>query len=313
MSFLNRIKRIAKYMSFEEFRFDLEYLWFRLQERKYIAAKTPELREIDDLVRNDEKCDMNAKGRLVSIIIPSKDNPKLLSDLLKSVREKEGSLHPEIIVVDNGSSNENRRIYEEIAKREEASYLYNKEKFNFSKMCNEGSKQATGDLLLFLNDDMKVISDNFLEPLAKTVLEEKSGAVGSLLLFENNAIQHAGLSGGFFPMHLHYEESEESIDYLPKLYQAPEVTGACLMVRKEVFQLVGGFDEELPNHYNDVDLCLKLLEAGYFNMVRKDVKLYHLESFTRGKGIDMTKEERKAWIKAHEYLLSRHYDTLLVV
>ena len=117
MSFLNRIKRIAKYMSFEEFRFDLEYLWFRLQERKYIAAKTPELREIDDLVRNDEKCDMNAKGRLVSIIIPSKDNPKLLSDLLKSVREKEGSLHPEIIVVDNGSSNENRRIYEEIAKR----------------------------------------------------------------------------------------------------------------------------------------------------------------------------------------------------
>ena len=262
----------------------------------------------------------------VSIIIPSKDNKKLIKECLDSV-EKFTKFTPfEVVVVDNGSSEENQEAYKKIFenyKSFEIKYIYEKMEFNFSKMCNIGASNASGDYLLFLNDDIEVIAQpydenmhtDWLGVLTGQAMQPHTGAVGAKLYFpDTKIIQHTGIinyeSGA---AHIHSREDESQI----KTHHADvdcnylAVTGACLMVSKEKFVKVCGFSETLAVTFNDVELCMKLYEAGFHNIVRKDVVLYHHESITRGEdAIDINKfrrhlEEREKLYDMHKSLVMR--------
>lgn len=272
---------------------------------------------------DDQEGRKKEKSSLVSIIIPSKDNPQVLFQCIDSVLEKTRTVIPfEIILVDNGSREENRQwIMKEVEGRNLAGkninsmflgcmYIYHPMDFNFSVMCNIGAKQAKGDLLLFLNDDMEVIGQDWLMELAVKARLPYTGAVGAKLLYpDSDIIQHAGITNlrvgpahklQFLPDHISHYFGKNRGDH-----NVMAVTGACLMVRKEVFWQVGGFPEELAVAFNDVDLCYSIYEAGYYNTVRNDVVLYHHESLSRGKDGE-SEEKQQRMLREKDLLYERH-------
>jgi GT2 family glycosyltransferase len=157
--------------------------------------------------------------------------------------------------------------------------------FDFSDKCNLGALHARGDQLLFLNDDTEVIDDDWIESLLGLAQEPTAGAVGAELLFEDGRIQHVGhvVIGGN-PGHLMFGRSPRADANRLAVWLDREVAGvtaACLMIRREVFDEVGGFSPEFPGNYNDVDLCHKIRTAGYRVVVTPHARLYHFESMTR--------------------------------
>lgn len=243
---------------------------------------------------------------LVSIIIPSKDNPKVLGMCLKSIARHTDYANYEIIVVDNGSSEENRKKYQSLVSKMEktgaakrAVYCYQPMEFNFSRMCNTGAGEAKGELFLFLNDDIEISEAVKKNPLLQAPVRQwlsilagqaqvpYAGAVGCKLYYPGGIqLQHAGiLNLKIGPGHCLYGEKDNLNYYYGRNlldYNFCAVTGACLMVERRKFEKAGGFDEGLPVAYNDVALCFRLVELGYYNTLRNDVALVHHESVSRG-------------------------------
>lgn len=230
---------------------------------------------------------INNENPLVSIIIPSKDNYDILQRCIDSLVSITEYRNYEIIVIDNGSSKENKDKYQHLCKNHNCKYNYIKMNFNFSSMCNLGASFAKGKLLLFLNDDVEIIDGGWLKRMIGQASLKHTGAVGAKLLYpDSSIIQHTGIiniKAG--PVHYlaglddanHYYFARNKMDY-----NCCAVTAACLMIEKSKFDEIGGFNEDLAVTYNDVDLCFKLVEAGYYNIVRTDVILYHHESISRG-------------------------------
>lgn len=250
---------------------------------------------------------------LTSIIIPSKDNPATLIRCIDSVNYYTRCNY-EIIVVDNGSNAANRERIAEYLKDKNAQYIYQPMEFNFSAMCNIGARRAKGELLLFLNDDTEVFRYEWLERMAGHACQDHTGAVGAKLLYpDSNVIQHIGITNlEIGPSHSQIGFSDSEIYYFGRNkieYNWLAVTAACLMIRKDKFEQVGGFDEELKVGYNDVDLCFKLSEQGWYNVVRDDVTLYHYESLSRGvDDLDATKKQRLLDERARLYKKHPQYD-----
>lgn len=233
----------------------------------------------------------------VSIIIPSKDHPELVHMCVESIRKKTHYSQLEILVIDNGSANNHRLELEDLAKKFGFVYHYEPMDFNFSKMCNIGAELAKGELLLFLNDDIEVLDENWLEILSGQAMLPHVGAVGAKLLYPNSTlIQHVGISNSIVgPVHRLHNYSDDNSMYYGRnrmTYDEIGVTAACLMIRKSVFHEVDGFCEEIKVAYNDVDLCFKLFEKGYSQVIRNDVKLYHHESISRGRDLAGEKKQR---------------------
>jgi len=251
---------------------------------------------------------------LISIIIPSKDHPEVLERCVKSIRERTKYDNYEIIVIDNGSNEENTAKYKELSRQYSFLYCNKKMDFNFSKMCNIGASYAKGEYLLFLNDDVEVITNEWLNRMLGQASQNHTGAVGAKLYYPNSMnIQHDGiLNIQYGPSHaLHYFDDYNSYYYCNNKmdYNYLAVTAACLMVNKEKFYSINGFDESMPIAYNDVDLCFKLYEKGYYNVVRNDVKLYHYESLSRGNdSISKTKLNR---LRKEKNLLFKKHSNLL--
>ncbi|MDH2416914.1 glycosyltransferase [Nocardioides sp. CER19] len=158
------------------------------------------------------------------------------------------------------------------------------EKFNFAAKCNVGAIKATGDVLVFLNDDVQASGTDVLDRLVAPLREPEVGATGAKLLFEDGRIQHAGVRYGPSVYHAYYREPADSPGALGELWVNREVsalTGACLAVRRSDYWAVGGFSESLPSNYNDVDLCFKLRRDGLRLLWLHDVVLHHFESVTR--------------------------------
>jgi O-antigen biosynthesis protein len=158
--------------------------------------------------------------------------------------------------------------------------------FNFSEKNNVGALHATGEVLLFLNDDMEAVTDAVIENLIAPLREPGVGATGPKLLFEGSRIQHAGLVYGSGTItHSYYRAPHpDLLGAYGELWVNREVTaltGACIAVRRDAFEEVGGFTEELPVNYNDVDFCLKLGHTGHRLLWLHDVVLYHFESISR--------------------------------
>lgn len=223
----------------------------------------------------------------VSIIIPSKDNFKILKQCIDSIHEYTAYKNYEIIVVDNGSTEANRKLIEEFLREKECVYIYDKFEFNFSKMCNIGAGASREEYCLFLNDDIEIIQEEWLTRMMGQAVQPHVGAVGAKLYYpETTIIQHAGVSNiKEGPAH-NFIRQDDTYPYyfgFNRLdYNVLCVTAACMLVRKSVFDQAGGFDESLTVAYNDVDLCFKIHELGYYLVERQDVFAYHHESISRG-------------------------------
>ena len=249
---------------------------------------------------------------LVSIIIPSKDNFQIYKRCVESLVSKTIYKNYEIIHVDNGSDENNKKAYQILNNKYNIQYYYKKMNFNFSQMCNIGVNCSMGKYILFLNDDIEIIDADWLDKMLGQAELNHVGAVGAKLYYPNgDKIQHCGvvnLDAG--PSHLFCGYSDSRIYYYGRnrlRYDVLAVTGACLLISKEKFREVNYFDENLPVAYNDVDLCFKLVEKGYFNVICNDVHLYHHESVSRGYD-NKDKEKMKRLINERNKLYQKHSD-----
>ena len=253
----------------------------------------------------------------VSVIIPSKDHPDVLFRCLDSFVDKTSGLgtkvKTEFIIVDNGSSQENKnRIEQKLKKINNTRYLYKELPFNFSYMCNWGAQEAQGDYLLFLNDDMEIVDADWLTLLMEKAVLPYVGAVGAKLLYpDTDIIQHAGITnlrvGPAHKLQFAHDNEDHYFGQNRGVHDMLGVTGACLLVKKTIFEKVGGFDETLAVAFNDVDLCYKIYEEGYYNVVRNDLFLFHHESLSRGKDGE-SEEKQLRLLREKDYLYEKHQD-----
>lgn len=224
---------------------------------------------------------------LVSIIIPSKDHPEILRQCIDSIHNFTNYRNFEILVVDNGSDEDNREIISRYLSSVKAKYIYNAEPFNFSRMCNTGAARASGEYLLFLNDDIEIFQPEWLERMLGHAQRAHIGAVGAKLYYPlSTVLQHTGVSNPQEgPLHS-FMRYDDQVPYYFGWNRVDNncigVTGACLLLQADKFREVGGFDENLAVAYNDVKLCFALHSKGYYNVVRNDVAAYHYESLSRG-------------------------------
>ncbi len=228
---------------------------------------------------------------LVSIVIPSKDNPAVLSNCIHSLLEQTEYQNFEIIVIDNGSNDKNRKkilqMQHQLKEEYSFCYLYMPMAFNFSAMCNIGAREAKGKYLLFLNDDMEIAREDWLSVMVAKAAKSYVGAVGAKLLYpDSDKIQHLGITNIHLGPAHKLQFSSDKKEYYHKINRCAmnvsAVTGACLLLRREVFDEVGGFEEKLQVAFNDVELCFHLQRAGYRNVCCNQTFLYHHESLSRG-------------------------------
>jgi GT2 family glycosyltransferase len=239
------------------------------------------------------------KDKLVSIIIPFREEPELLKSCIESIIYKTSYSNYEILLIDNQSINLEVIDYckELTDKYQHIKYFQFNEEFNYSKINNWAVQQAIGDYILFLNNDIEVINTDWLEALLEPIQKMDVSAVGAKLLYEDNTIQHAGVVvNENSAVHVNKGLGDGENGYFQRSNYVQNVsacTAACLLVKKEVFLEVGGFDEELFKiAYNDVDLCLKMRQAGYLITYTPYAKLYHYESKSRGLDTEPEKLER---------------------
>ena len=226
----------------------------------------------------------------VSIVIPNKDHIEDLRRCITSILEKSTYDNYEIIVVENNSTTEEIfDYYKQIQENPNIKVITYEGDFNYSKINNLGVSHAQGDYILLLNNDTQVITLDWIEELLMYAQRGDVGAVGAKLFYEDRTIQHAGvvlaLGQHRTAGHSHYRVSSNNLGYMGRLCYAQNVmavTGACLMMRKEVFDKLGGLDESFAVSLNDVDLCIRAWKAGYINVFTPFAELYHFESVSRG-------------------------------
>jgi GT2 family glycosyltransferase len=232
----------------------------------------------------------------VSIIIPTRDRVELLRTTIESILAKTDYTNYEIIVVDNGSTDGDTLAYLAAAAPPVRVHRW-PHPFNYSSLNNVGVREAQGELLLFLNNDMEVIRPDWLRALVEYAQFPETGAVGAKLLYTDGTIQHAGvvLGLGGLAQHGFRLASRDSLG-APRLADLQRdcsvVTGACMMVPRRVFEEVGGFDEGMRIVLNDVDLCLRIRERKYRIVYTPHALLYHHEGASRGKTHPAADEQR---------------------
>lgn len=247
---------------------------------------------------------------MVSVIILSKDHPELLERCLSSFRQKTEYTNYEWIVVDNGSSAENKARTESLQEEYGFRYLYQPMEFNFSALCNLGVRNARAEYILLLNDDIEIIQKDWLRIMLGQAMQPRTGAVGAKLWYaDGDRIQHAGITNmGIGPSHKLASLMDDRCYYYGRnwlTYDMAGVTAACLLIEKKKYLEVGGLDESMKVAYNDVDFCFKLTEKGYYNVLRNDAVLYHYESMSRG----LDQEDQDKWgrlLEEKEALYAKH-------
>ncbi|MGN0364994.1 MAG: glycosyltransferase family 2 protein [Suilimivivens sp.] len=236
----------------------------------------------------------------ISIIIANKDHVADLKRCITSILEKSTYENFEMIVVENNSTEkETFDYYKELSEEEKVKVITYEGAFNYSAVNNLGVSHASGEYILLLNNDTQVITVNWMEELLMYAQREDVGAVGGKLYYADKTIQHAsvvlGLGAHRTAGHSHYKQHRENLGYMGRLCYAQNVsavTGACLLVKKSLFDEVGGLEESFAISLNDVDFCLKLREKGYLNVFTPFAELYHFESISRGLDDNGEKAER---------------------
>ncbi len=224
----------------------------------------------------------------VSAVVPYRDEPALLASCYRALADRSGHDDLELLLVDNNSVlGETRAVVRELARDRRVRLLEAPGAFNWARINNEAAAEATGDMLLFLNNDVEARAPGWLPHLLAQAEREEVGAVGARLLFPDGSLQHGGVGVGlcFATVHVQSGLPAGKPGYLalPSLTRnVSAVTGACMMTRREVFESAGGFDAALPVAYNDIDYCLRLRREGLLVVYSALAELVHHESKTRG-------------------------------
>lgn len=267
-------------------------------ERRGIVAKVA---ETDHLFVYRTTYKLPDPNPMVSIVIPSKDHIDMLDACITSIRNKVTYTNYEIVVVENNSVDpQTFKYYERLQfNHRQVRVVTWSEEFNYSKIINFGARYAKGKYFLFLNNDTEVITPNFIEEMMGYLQRPEVGVVGAKLYFRDGLTQHAGMLVGVHGAvaHVNQDFSKNREGYLARAVRPGNfsgVTGACQMVRREVFEEVGGYTESLAVGFNDIDFCLKLIQAGYRVVFTPYAELYHYEFVSRGREV-ASLEKLKRW------------------
>lgn len=237
------------------------------------------LAEIEDgRVPNTFRVKYNLKREpKVSIIIPTKDQKMILQRCINSIKNKTKYKNYEIIIVDNNSVTEETKNFLKSLPYKVLTY---DKPFNFSKLNNLGRQYATGEFLLFLNDDTAALEPEWLRNMVEIGIQDGVGIVGAKLVLGNGTIQHAGwvylnTGAGIHPFSGNNSNSDEFHGQINVIRNYSAVTGACLLIKTEIFDKIGGFDDDFDLYYGDSDLCLKVIQSGYRVVYTPYAKLLH--------------------------------------
>ena len=248
----------------------------------------------------------------VTVIIPTRDQPDLLAAAVDGVLTRTTYPDIELIVVDNGSElAEARALLARLETKAFVRVLHDPAPFNFARLNNLAARSATGSVLCFLNDDTNVIAPDWLDEMTALALQPEVGVVGARLLYGDGTIQHAGVLLGAFALthHLLQGRPADFRGYRNRgllTHAVSAVTAACAVIRRDLFDALGGFDEALPAAYNDVDLCLAAGARGRYNVVVNRPLVHHFESASRG--YYLKPEQEAADRAALHYLLGKWGD-----
>ncbi len=237
----------------------------------------------------------------VSIMIPNKDHCKMLKKCISSILKKTTYPNYEILIIDNGSTEkELKSYYASLVNEPRIRILHDDRPFNFSAINNFAAKEAKGEYLVLLNNDIQIITGNWLQEMMMYVQREDVGAVGAMLYYPDNSTQHAGVILGLgsdrIAGHTFHRVPRGMVAYMGKncySQNVSAVTAACMMVKKSVYDAIGGMDESYPVAFNDVDFCLRIRERGLLIVWTPFAEAYHHESLTRGKDHDDNKARRE--------------------
>lgn len=274
--------------------------------RKGVAGQV----ELLDFGMYRVRYDLPDRLPLVSLIIPTRNAFKLVHQCVESILEKTSYPEYEIIIVDNGSDDvETLRYFEELESDTRVRVLRDDRPFNYSALNNAAVRVARGELVCLLNNDIEVITPDWLTEMVGIALQPCVGAVGARLWYPNNTLQHGGviLGIGGVAGHAHKHLLRGQHGYFGRAaltHGVSVVTAACLVICKNIYEEVGGLNEvDLQVAFNDVDFCLRICEAGFRNVWTPYADLYHHESATRG--YENTPEKQKRFAKETQYMQRR--------
>jgi O-antigen biosynthesis protein len=250
----------------------------------------------------------------ISIIIPTKNKSELLKKCIDSILSKTDYDNYEIIIVDNGSDERKAiNLLKKLADNIKIRVVKDASPFNYSKLNNAAVMLAQGSVVALLNNDVEIINEQWLKEMLSHALRAEVGVVGAKLLYPDNTIQHAGVVLGIHGIagHVHRFLPKDHLGYCGRaslIQSFSAVTGACMVMRKSVYVEVHGMNEDLPVACNDIDLCLKVRQAGYRNIWTPYAELYHHESLSRGP--DDTPEKLARSAKEVAYMQQRWGDLI---
>lgn len=248
---------------------------------------------------------------MVSLLIPTRDHVDLIKNCVNSILDRTAYENYEIVIIDNASIEaETLHFFKEIqAKSSRVRVIAYDHEFNYSAINNFGVRQSQGEVIGLINNDIEVINPDWLGELISHAIRPEIGCVGAKLYYDDETIQHAGviLSIGGVAGHSHKGFSRDDHGYFSRLMaiqNVSAVTGACLVVRRDIYDAVGGLDEvNLKVAFNDVDFCLKVSAAGYLNLWTPYSELYHYESKSRG--LEDTPEKQARFSREVEFMISK--------
>lgn len=251
----------------------------------------------------------------VQIIIPTRDGLDLIRNTVQSILAKTKYEAYGITIVDNGSKDRDTLAWlDKIAADKRVNILRDDSPFNFSALNNHAARQSSADVFAFLNNDVEILTPNWLREMVALAVRPGIGCVGAKLYFPNNTVQHAGVVLDEMKVadHIYKNHSKNSTGHFGQLVLRQEysaVTAACLVIESSVFKEVGAFNEkDLAVAYNDIDLCLKCRTAGYRNIWTPLAELYHYESASRRS--DKTRDKRRRLAKETDYMIKTWHHVL---
>jgi GT2 family glycosyltransferase len=251
----------------------------------------------------------------VSLIVPTRDGLHLLRQCVDSILSRTTYKNYEIVIVDNQSADQATHDYfDEISRHPKVTVLRYDEPFNYSALNNFAASQTSGELLGLINNDIEVITPDWLEEMVGHALRPDVGAVGAMLYYPDNTIQHAGVVLGVHGVAAHAYCGKPrgfpgQMGRALLVQQLSAVTAACLVVRRAVFDEIGGLNEALQVAFNDIDFCLRLVSKGYRNIWTPFAELYHHESATRG--YEDSQEKRRRFQGEVDYMMAKWASVLV--
>ncbi len=252
---------------------------------------------------------------LVSILIPNRDHRTDLKRCVDSIRERTTYGNWEILIIENNSTEqETFRYYEELKTDSRIRIISREGAFNYSAVNNLGVREAKGEQILLLNNDTEIISPDWIQEMLMYAQRQDVGAVGAKLYYPDGTIQHAGIGIGIKMLAGHFfrEFAGDSSGYFGRLKYAQNVsavTAACMMIPRHVYEEMDGLDERFSLVFNDVDLCLRIRQAGYLIVWTPWAELTHYESRSRGPDED-TPEKKRFFVRETNRFLKKWYRVL---